>query len=100
MTDYKQISEKYSDAVKQRKKEIALAEYKIERIKTNLSFYREQREQYRQTCEGYSSYKARMWSSYSSKLRKLEKDLSDAETNLAKINLGTKSVNDILVNIN
>ncbi|MBR3548325.1 MAG: hypothetical protein IKN86_12340 [Bacteroidaceae bacterium] len=99
MKDYKQIADKYAEAVRKRKGEIHLAEYKIERLKSQISFFREQREQYRQSPDGFSSYKATMWKTITPKIAKLEKELEEAEENLGKIFLGAKSVNDIVGNV-
>lgn len=90
MTTYKQITEKYANAVKERNNAITLAQCKVDRAKARLDYLRQEREQYRQPYGHYSADNARMWNTYSAKIYRAEDALKESEIEFASLSLGVK----------
>ena len=88
MATYEQIKQKYTGAVEARKKEIIVAQNRVELAKAKYESWKEIREQFRQDKSYYSAEKVREWNRISYRMRTIEKELSDAEINLAKVYLG------------
>ena len=88
MANYEQIKQKYAGAVEARKKEIIVAQNRVELARAKYESWNAVREQFRQTKDYYSAEKVREWNRISYRLRTIEKELSDAEINLAKVYLG------------
>lgn len=89
MITYEQIAEKYADAARSRRNALIIAQNKIERVKAQITAYKQIREEYRQPNGVFSADNARAWRKYTDKLRRLECELSAAELNLATLTIGT-----------
>lgn len=88
METYEEIAQKYAGAVEARKKQIIVAQNRVELTKAKLESWKEVREQFRQDSNYFSAERAREWRRITYRLQTIKKELSDAEINLAKAYIG------------
>lgn len=89
---YEEIKTKYANRMRERNTSVSQAANKVERLQTQIEFYTEERERYRQRDGVITANNTQKWNTYTMKLQELNEQLNKAKIALTAAELGADGV--------